>query len=81
MASDNFGTIARQLVSDAIGIDQDKCSIQDGIETLDQWDSLRHVNVVMTIENYLGRTLDVEEIIRAVKVKEIALILESNQTC
>ena len=81
MTSDNFGTIARQLVSDAIGIDQDKCSIQDGIETLEQWDSLRHVNVVMTIESYLGRTLDIEEIIRAVKVEEIALILESNQTC
>ena len=67
---------ARRTVANAL-----KCSIEAvgpdaSVETLPQWDSIGHVNIILEVETDLGRNLLPEEIAGISSVADVALLYE-----
>jgi acyl carrier protein len=53
-------------------LDVDSVSDDDSMETIKSWDSLRHLNLVMAIEERFGITFDPDEIPELTSVWKIS---------
>lgn len=67
---------ARKAVASAL-----KCSLEAvgsgaSVESLPQWDSIGHVNIILEVEADLGRRLLAEEIAGISSVADVALLYE-----
>ena len=67
---------ARMTISAALKCPLDAVGPDAGVETLPQWDSIGHINIVLEIEAELGRKLLSEEIAGISSVADIALLYE-----
>jgi acyl carrier protein len=68
--------VARRTVASAL-----KCAIEAvgpdaSVETLPQWDSIGHVNIILEVEAVLGRKLLPEEIAGIGSVADVALLYD-----
>jgi acyl carrier protein len=57
-------------------LDVDSVSEADSMRTIPSWDSLRHVNLVMAIEEHFGISFDSAEIPELTSVREINSAIE-----
>jgi acyl carrier protein len=53
-------------------LDVDSVSDDDSMQTIKSWDSLRHLNLVMAIEERFGITFDPDEIPELTSVRKIS---------
>jgi acyl carrier protein len=53
-------------------LDIDSVSEEDSMQTIKSWDSLRHLNLVMAIEEHFGITFDPDEIPELTSVRSIS---------
>ena len=53
-------------------LDVDSVSEDDSMETIESWDSLRHLNLVMAIEEHFGVTFDPDEIPELTSIRKIS---------
>ena len=53
-------------------LDVDSVSEDDGVETIKSWDSVRHLSLVMAIEEHFGITFDPDEIAELTSVRKIS---------
>ena len=53
---------ARKAVANALKCSLDAVGSDASVETLPQWDSIGHVNIILEVETELGRKLLAEEI-------------------
>jgi acyl carrier protein len=53
-------------------LDVDSVSEDDSMQTIKSWDSLRHLNLVMAIEERFGITFDPDEIPELTSVRKIS---------
>jgi acyl carrier protein len=53
-------------------LDVDSVSENDSMQTIKSWDSLRHLNLVMAIEERFGITFDPDEIPELTSVRKIS---------
>ena len=67
---------ARMTISAALKCPLDAVGAGAGVETLPQWDSIGHINIVLEIEAELGRKLLSEEIAGISSVADIVLLYE-----
>jgi acyl carrier protein len=51
--------------------------MDDSVHTVKSWDSLRHLNLILALEEKFGVTFEAEEIPELVSVRVIAKALES----
>lgn len=51
----------KQIMSGLFSVDELDIGSDSSIETIEQWDSLRHVNLIMAIEQEFGIRIDVED--------------------
>lgn len=70
---------AREIVAGATGLDPASLSPSAGIDTLPEWDSIAHINIIMALEAASGRQVGVNEIAELVTVAAIAAYLEQFQ--
>ena len=78
MLTTSCNETAKKIVATALQIDKSKVGHESSIDTLTQWDSLRHFTVITVLETHLNRPLSVDEILIATSVKGLANILENH---
>ena len=66
---------ARSLVSEILGLDAGAVSDAASAETLEAWDSLAHLRLVLRLEELLGRQLAPDEILEATSLASVAALL------
>jgi acyl carrier protein len=69
---------ACEIVGTALKI-QRPVAISDDMATLENWDSLTHMSLVLNIEEEIGRQLRAEEIVSISSVRDIANLLAGSQ--
>ena len=77
MGDDKSEIVAKQIVSKALGVNIDGLELDGDIESVESWDSLRHITIVSALEDSMDRPLSVEEILSATSIKGIANILQN----
>jgi len=66
----------RGLASDIFGVPSGKLSANSSPETVESWDSVQHLNLVLAVEERFGIQLDPEEIERMKTIGEIAAMVD-----
>jgi acyl carrier protein len=67
---------ARRTIARALRCSFDAVAADASVETLAQWDSIGHVNIVLETEAELGRKLAPEEIAGIGSVADLALLYQ-----
>ena len=67
---------ARKTVASALKCSLDAVGADASVESLPQWDSIGHVNIILEVETDLGRKLLPEEIAGISSVADVALLYE-----
>lgn len=67
-------TIA-ELVADALGLEPSEVGLDATSESLAEWDSLRHLDVVLAVEQRFGIALTPEDIARGRSVRLLAALV------
>lgn len=67
---------ARKAIASALKCSLDLIGPDASVESLPQWDSIGHVNIILEIETELRRKLSPEEIAGIGSVADVALLYE-----
>jgi acyl carrier protein len=70
----------RNLASDIFGVRADKITAESSPETIENWDSMQHLNLVLAIEEKFGVRLDPEDIERMKNIGAVAALVERLQS-
>ena len=68
---------AKVLIAEVFEVDVADIPKDVGIGNYDRWDSLGHLRIVVYIEEFLGRSLDTEEILSIIDLKSIQELIDS----
>ena len=66
----------RQVMSQIFKVPLDQINDETKVETIEAWDSLNHINLVLALEQEFKTTFAPEEIISMVSFEEIQEILK-----
>ena len=69
---------ARSILAQALNLDLEEVGPDASIETLDAWDSLAHLRLILSLEDHLQVQLDPEVVIAVSSVPDIVAVLESH---
>lgn len=72
--------MARKAVAKALKCHLDAVPSDAGVESMGQWDSIGHVNIILEVETDIGRKLSPEEIASIGSVADLALLYERHAT-
>jgi acyl carrier protein len=67
----------RIIAADLLGVPAEQITPASSPETLESWDSIQHLNLVLALEETFGVQLSPEEIEQMKNVGEIAKLLEA----
>ena len=67
----------RRVIADTLNLSEDKIDENSSSETVDAWDSLAQVNLMMAIEQTFDLELDVEDFMKLNSVRAIADFIEA----
>ena len=70
----------RNLASDIFGIPADKITAESSPETIESWDSVQHLNLVLALEERFGVQLEPEDIEQMKNIGAIATLVEKCQS-
>ncbi len=70
----------RNIASDILGIPADKITADSSPETIDNWDSMQHLNLVLAIEEEFGVQLEPEDIEQMKNIGAVATLVEKLQS-
>jgi len=70
----------RNVASDIFGIPADKITAESSPETIDNWDSMQHLNLVLAIEEKFGVQLEPEDIEQMKNIGAVAALVEKLQS-
>jgi len=70
----------RNIASDIFGIPADKLTAESSPETIENWDSMQHLNLVLAIEEKFGVQLDPEDIEQMKDIGAVAALVEKLQS-
>jgi acyl carrier protein len=68
--------IVRQIVSDILDVPPAKLTPQSSNETIENWDSVHHLNIMMALEEKFGIEFEPEEIEAMVTLAKMEEVLE-----
>jgi acyl carrier protein len=69
----------RNIASDIFGIPADKITAESSPETIENWDSMQHLNLVLAIEEKFGVQLDPENIEQMNNIGAVATLVQKLQ--
>ena len=67
----------RTIASDLFGVPAEKITAASSPETLENWDSIQHLNLVLAVEERFGLQLSPEEIEQLKTVGDATTLVES----
>jgi acyl carrier protein len=70
----------RNVASDIFGVPADKVTADSSPETIENWDSMQHLNLVLAIEEKFGVQLEPEDIEKMKNIGAIAALVEKLQS-
>jgi acyl carrier protein len=70
----------RSIASDIFGVPADKITAESSPETIENWDSMQHLNLVLAIEEKFGVQLEPEGIEQMKNIGEVAALVERLQS-
>jgi acyl carrier protein len=70
----------RNIAGDIFGIPADKITAESSPETIENWDSMQHLNLVLAIEEKFGVQLDPEDIEQMNNIGAVATLVEKLQS-
>ena len=70
----------RSIASDIFGISADKITAESSPETIETWDSMQHLNLVLAIEEKFGVQLEPEDIEQMKSIGAVATLVEKLQS-
>jgi len=65
-----------EIMSGLFSVPPESLSLESSMETVDQWDSLQHFNVILDIEQRFGIELSPEEVLELNSVGKIVEVVE-----
>lgn len=66
----------RTMASDLFGVPRDRISAASTSETIEAWDSIQHLNLVLALEEKFGVQLSPEEIEQMKSIGEVTKLME-----
>jgi len=78
LMEDLYVTQAIEHISGILGYTSEEISAEDTIETIDKWDSLNHMRLILHIEEKLGSMIDTEDTLLLFSVSGIAAYLRKS---
>ena len=79
MTASTFDQV-RKVASDIFGIPANQITAESSPETIDNWDSMQHLNLVLAIEEKFGVQLDPEDIEEMKNIGAVAALVEKLQS-
>lgn len=70
----------RSIASDIFGVPADKITVESSPETIETWDSMQHLNLVLAIEERFGVQLEPEDIEQMKNIGAVAALVERLQS-
>jgi acyl carrier protein len=70
----------RNVASDIFGIPADQITAESSPETIENWDSMQHLNLVLAVEEKFGVQLDPEDIEQMKNIGAVAKLVEKLQS-
>jgi acyl carrier protein len=70
----------RGVASDIFGVPTEKITAESSPETIENWDSMQHLNLVLAIEEKFGVQLDPEDIEQMKNIGAVAALVERLQS-
>jgi acyl carrier protein len=67
----------RSMASDLFGVPAERITSASSPQTLENWDSIQHLNLVLAVEEKFGVQLSPEEIEKMNSIGETAKLIES----
>jgi len=64
-----------QVMSDVFEISKEEVNVDSSIDNIGTWDSLRHLNMILALEEEFGVTIPDEEVGNLVNYKIIELVI------
>ena len=71
MEEKNISERVRELMAVFFSMDPAKISADSSITTIEQWDSLKHLNLIMAIEQEFGIRIDVNDAVEMTSFSNI----------
>ena len=65
----------KKIISNIFGISEDKITDDTSTENVEKWDSLNHINLILSIEEQFGITISEDEMIEMTSFVNIKKIL------
>jgi acyl carrier protein len=75
--ADSVEQRTRQVVADVFGLPLDKVTLQTSHETVEEWDSLNLLNILMAVEGEFGVSVSPEEAAEFGSVEKIVAVVRS----
>jgi acyl carrier protein len=66
----------RSVASDIFGVPTEKITAESSPETIDNWDSMQHLNLVLAIEEKFGVQMDPDDIEQMKNIGAVAALVE-----
>ncbi len=79
MTNSTFDQV-RHVASDIFGIPADKIRAESSPETIENWDSMQHLNLVLAIEEKFGVQLEPEDIEQMKNIGAVATLVDKLQS-
>ena len=70
----------RSVASDIFGVPPEKITAESSPETIENWDSMQHLNLVLAVEEKFGVQLEPEDIEQMKNVGAVAKVVEKLQS-
>ena len=73
-------SLVTAIIAQALDIPQERVQEQDSIETIPEWDSLGHLNILSALDKqFAGEAAKIPELAKATSVTAIVAVLQRHQ--
>jgi acyl carrier protein len=69
----------KQVLADVFGLDVSTIDETTSADTVEEWDSLKHLNLVLALEDQFNVTLTEEQTVQILSYPLIKLVLEEHE--
>ena len=70
---------AKQILASALNIEQAAVNDSTALGDTPQWDSIAHLNLILSLEERLSRQLGPEEIVGVKSIHDVIVLLEGKE--
>ena len=68
----------KQVLADVFGVDASRIDDEASVDTIEKWDSLNHLNLVLALEEQFKVSLNEEQIVEMLNYPLVKAVLQEN---